>query len=211
MGILIDPPASYLPLVEHLSLTAGIPYVENWSACADFLGLIAQNILTEKPANILECGSGMTTLVMARACQMNSRGHVFSLENGEEYAQKSRDVLAAYGLSAYATVIHAPLVNYSVNEKDYQWYSLDECSVQDIDMFVIDGPPGFIQKHSRYPALPLLFNKLSDGCQVFLDDAGRQEELEIVQLWQQQLPGCDFGYIELERGCNRGVINRQNL
>ncbi|MES9855801.1 MAG: hypothetical protein ABW166_04240 [Sedimenticola sp.] len=40
-------------------------------------------------------------------------------------------------------------------------------------MLVIDGPSGFIQKHSRYPALPLLFDKLSNNGMVFLDDAAR--------------------------------------
>ena len=83
---LVHPPASYLTLVNQLALDAGIPYVDQWSACADFLELIVDHVLQAKPATLLECGSGLTTLVLARACQLNGTGHLYSLENGEQYA-----------------------------------------------------------------------------------------------------------------------------
>ena len=206
---LVHPPASYLTLVNQLALDAGIPYVDQWSACADFLELIVDHVLQAKPATLLECGSGLTTLVLARACQLNGTGHLYSLENGEQYAQRSRDVLEFYGLSDYVTVLHAPLINYSINQQNYQWYSLAALSAAKVDLFIIDGPPGFIQKHSRYPALPLLHAKLADDCRIFLDDARRDDELEIVSLWQQQFDDCHFEYLELERGCNQGKIRRQ--
>ncbi len=208
MQSLVNPPESYVTLVNQLALDAGIPYVDQWSACADFLELIANHALQAKPATLLECGSGLTTLVLARACQLNGTGHLYSLENGEQYAQQSRDVIAFYGLSDYVTVLHAPLTNYSINAQNYQWYSLEGLPVAQVDLFVIDGPPGFIQKHSRYPALPLLHDKLANDCRIFLDDARRDDELEIVSLWQQQFDDCQFEYLDLERGCNQGKICR---
>lgn len=208
MESLVTPPQSYVTLVKQLALDAGIPYVEQWSACADFLELIVNHALQAKPTTLLECGSGLTTLVLARACQLNGTGHLYSLENGEQYARQSRDVIEFYGLSDYVTVLHAPLSDYSVNQQNYQWYSLEELCISQVDLFVIDGPPGFIQKHSRYPALPLLHDSLANDCRIFLDDARRDDELEIVSLWQQQFDDCHFEYLDLERGCNQGKISR---
>ena len=76
-------------------------------------------------------------------------------------------------------------------------------------MLVIDGPPGFIQKHSRYPALPLLFSQLANNCVIFLDDAGREDEKEIIDLWNNEYQNIRHEYIETERGCSVLFINKQ--
>ena len=68
-------------------------------------------------------------------------------------------------------------------------------------MLVIDGPPGFLQKHSRYPALPMLNERLAEYCAVFLDDAAREDEQELVRRWLKENPGFQVEYIENERGC----------
>ena len=69
-------------------------------------------------------------------------------------------------------------------------------------MLVIDGPPGFIQKNARYPALPLLFDKLSEDCVIFLDDAARHDEKEIVDLWLNEHPELEHRFFDTERGCS---------
>jgi hypothetical protein len=69
-------------------------------------------------------------------------------------------------------------------------------------MLVIDGPPGFIQRHSRYPALPLLRERLADNCTVFMDDAARPDERELVEMWLAQYPTYSHEYLANERGCS---------
>jgi hypothetical protein len=69
-------------------------------------------------------------------------------------------------------------------------------------MLVIDGPPGFIQHHSRYPALPLLSERLADGCVIFLDDAARADEQAIVRRWLARFPQLEHHYVASERGCS---------
>ena len=69
-------------------------------------------------------------------------------------------------------------------------------------MLVIDGPSGFRQKNSRYPALPLLFDQLAPNCVVFLDDAARHDEREIVKLWQAAYPNVKHDYADTEPGCS---------
>ena len=192
---------SYHFLRDRLNLHDGLPYTHDWSAAPDFLKLIAEHCLEHRPQTIVECSSGLTTLVMARCCELNGAGRVYSLENGEEFATKSRGHLERYGLTERATVIHAPLQHYQLGGRDYQWYALERLPENSIDMLVIDGPPGFIQRHSRYPALPLLFDKLADGCVIFLDDAARPDEQELVGWWLTQFPGLGQHSVTCERGC----------
>lgn len=197
---------AYLSLRDRLGLREGLPYSHNWSAAPDFLKLIIDHALTEKPTTIVECSSGLTTLMLARACEMNGTGQVLSLENGAEFAAKTRAEVERYGLTPRATVIDAPLKPVTIDGVKYQWYDLTDAADwpdRSIDLLVIDGPPGFLQRHSRYPALPLLFEKLADGCVVFLDDAGRPEERELVEMWLERFSGMvEHEFINSERGCS---------
>lgn len=202
---------SYLFVRDRLNLQQGLPYTRDWSAAPDFLKLIVEHALAAKPATILECSSGLTSLVLARCCQLNGGGEVHSLENGKPYAKRSRAEIDRYGLSTFARVIDAPLMKQVIGGEAYQWYSLEEMAVSSIDMLVIDGPPGFIQKHSRYPALPLLFEKLSDRAVIFLDDAARDDERVLVELWLAEYPELTHHYINNERGCSLLTLNRAQV
>ncbi|MDH5711928.1 MAG: class I SAM-dependent methyltransferase, partial [Gammaproteobacteria bacterium] len=86
--------------------------------------------------------------------------------------------------------------------------SLDSLPDVPIDILVIDGPPGFLQKNSRYPSLPLLFDRLSESCSVFLDDAARDDERELVAQWLIEYPGLQHAYHDFERGCSVLKINK---
>ena len=194
----------YQLIEKKLGFDRALPYTRDWSAAADFLDIITSHCLAEKPETIVECSSGLTTLVLSRCCQLNQRGHVYSLENGEEYVDRTRRQLGDFSLQGQVDVVYAPLQETQVNDEVFRWYRLDEtlAQLEKIDMLVIDGPPGFIQRHSRQPAVPLLISKLSPGAAVFLDDAAREDEQAIVKQWLQQYPALAHEYIETERGCS---------
>ena len=199
---------SYQQLQKDLGYEIELPVTLDWSAAADFLFLIKEYCQKAKPETIVECSSGLTTLTLARCCQMNEKGKVFSLENGEEYVVQSRLNLKKYFVDNKANIIHAPLQPVSVKDKSYDWYELKNLPEMKIDMLVIDGPPGFIQKHSRFPAVPLLFDRMADKSIVFLDDAAREEEKELVEMWLSMYPEVEHEYIETERGCSVLRINK---
>lgn len=195
-----DPDADYLALLQRLDLRLGATYDRNWSAAPDFLGLIVDHTLTTRPTTIVECGSGITTLLLARCLEINRHGRLYSLENGVEYATRTRAELARYHLDA--NVIDAPLKPCRIDGREHLWY--DSAGLPDlkIDMLVIDGPPGSIQRHARYPALPRLGDKLAETCTIFLDDAGREDERGIVALWQARFPALRHDYVGTQRGCS---------
>ena len=199
---------SYRLLQEQLQLKYELPVTPDWSAAADFLFLIKEHCLRARPGTIVECSSGLTTLTLARCCQLNNHGQVFSLENGEIYAEQTRNNLIRFELGDYARVIHAPLEETLINNDHYQWYRTDELPELSIDMLVIDGPPGFIQKHSRFPALPVLFDRLADQAIVFMDDAARQQEKEIIAMWLAMNSHLEHEYIDTDRGCSILMIHK---
>ncbi|MEN8180625.1 MAG: class I SAM-dependent methyltransferase, partial [Pseudomonadota bacterium] len=61
----------YESLQAQLNLNEGIPYTPNWTAGADFLQIIVDDCLQAKPSLVLECSSGLTSLMLARCCQIN--------------------------------------------------------------------------------------------------------------------------------------------
>ncbi len=195
-------PDTYRPLCEALGFDRGIPWSEHWTAAADFLELVAKEVVAHKPRRILECGSGLTTLVMARCCQRLGKGRVVSLENGGEFAHAAQNWLETYGLSSCAEVIHAPLVDIHVGEGTWQWYDCQDLPQGPFDLLVVDGPPGFLQPLSRYPALPLLADRLAKNALVILDDAARPDERAVVARWLAEYPGLGHRYLEMERGCS---------
>lgn len=199
----LDFPDSYASLAGQLALDRGLAYTPLWSAGADFLQLVVDHCLAQGPQHILECSSGLSTLVLARCCQMTGQGRVVSLENGAQYADKTRAALSAYGLDDWAEVVDAPLCDTPLRDgSHFQWYQLDGLtSHKPFDLLVIDGPPGFLQPRSRYPALPLLFERLAPRCHIFLDDAARDDERLLVAQWLDGFPVTSHRYHETERGC----------
>ena len=198
---------AYTYLRDRLDLRKGMPYTTHWSASPDFLKIIVEHCLDYKPETIVECSSGLTTLMLARCCQLNNKGKVFSLENGKEYADKTRNHIKRYELENYSNVLDAPLEKTTIKNTDFSWYTLNNLPENSINMLVIDGPPGFIQKNSRYPALPLLFDKLAEDCVIFMDDAARDDEKEIVELWLAEHPELEHRFVATERGCS--ILNKK--
>ena len=193
---------SYQSLEKSLAFDQPLPVTETWSAAPDFLTLISDYCLQHKPEVIVECSSGTSSIVLSQCCRINQSGHVYSLENGDEFFRKTGAQLNDFSLSEYCDVIHAPLKQIVLDEGDFQWYDVTGLTEKKIDMLVIDGPPGFLQKHSRYPALPVLSDRMAEHCIVFLDDAARDDEQELVSIWLNSHPEFSYEYIDNERGCS---------
>lgn len=202
-------PEAYRSLCARLDLNEGVPYTPQWSAEADFLELLADHVLTDKPRFIVECGSGLSSVVLARCCAINGGGRVYALENGADYLPNTWQYIVRYGLQPYASLVYAPLVPYELDGERYPWYALQDLPADSIDLLVVDGPPGFLRRHARYPALPLLGGRLRAGGTVLLDDAVRTDELELVARWLEMYPWLEHSYIDNTRGCARLLVGSQ--
>ncbi|MCP5133661.1 MAG: class I SAM-dependent methyltransferase [Gammaproteobacteria bacterium] len=185
-----------------LQLPAPLPTLRGWAASPDFLLEIAKYVLEAKPETALECSSGCSTVVLARSMQLNGEGHVYGLEHDSTYAAITRRELERQGLMEWATIIDAPLVEMK-DLPGHRWYSLESLPHLDnlVDMVVIDGPPMTACNLARYPAFPMLKHTFSDCCRIFLDDASRSDEKEIVARWLKSDSKWMARLINCEKGC----------
>ncbi|MCW5799293.1 MAG: class I SAM-dependent methyltransferase [Nitrospira sp.] len=194
-------------LLMELGFTRSLPATRGWAASPDFLRELARHAAQARPHVIAECGSGVSTLILARCAQMNRIGHVYSLEHLAEHAEATRAELARHGLTEWATVLTAPLRSYELHGHSYAWYSTDQLPALELDMLVIDGPPIDTGHLARYPAGPLLFEHLSASAVVFLDDADRPDERTILQRWADEFPEFKHENRWCEKGC--AVLRKQ--
>lgn len=190
---------AFTVLDRLLGLQYGMPPMRGWAGSPDMLLAVAERILQTKPVTILECSSGVSTVVAARCCQIVGHGHVFSLEHEGEYAEKTRRELMKHGLQDWATVYHAPLVPVSAGQR---WYSdaVLPADLPPIDLMVVDGPPASVNSQSRYPAFPRLRSKMAPNATLLLDDADRPDERAIVQRWTSEEPSLVETRLPAEKG-----------
>lgn len=152
------------------------------------------SLLTEKkPETVVEFGSGTSTLIVAYCLKAIGRGKIISIDHDAYYAKRTADMIDQHGLSDFVQIVHAPLAPTEIDGERWLWY--DQAAMQlppSIDLVLVDGPPRKVQKHSRFPALPIVYDRLSRNAAVVLDDTGRQDEQEIARRWQRKFPRVEI-------------------
>ena len=192
----------YLELKLDRALPTTVPTTRNsWAAAPDFLLEVFLHVRERAPQSVLECGCGASSIVIARALKLNGSGHLYSLEHVQAFAAKTRAELQKQGLSEWATILDAPLRNYSLRGEEWPWYSLDGLPDIDVDVLVVDGPPGDVRQLARYPAGPLLFQRLKSPCAVFVDDMIRADEQKAVEDWLREFPDFRSQNRDCAKGC----------
>lgn len=186
-----------------LSFRHPLPQTREWAVSPDALRILVEHALAARPKRILECGSGVSTVALARCMELNGAGHVYSLEHDIEYANKTRAYLARVGLSPWATVIDAPLGPLTLRGREWLWYQMGKCAIEEIDMLFVDGPPTSVHETARYPAGPILFPRLSRSAVAFLDDEIRPEEKQAIRMWKEDFPQLVSEIHKCEKGLAR--------
>jgi hypothetical protein len=153
---------------------------ESWSAETTYLSSIL-NWLPKTSGLVLECGSGLSTLVLAVAASVRAR-HVLSLEHEPLWAARVGDALSASWTRNVELAV-TPLCGYG----EFDWYSLAGVATPTpIGFIVCDGPPGST-RGGRYGLAPVLRNYMAPGCIILLDDAHRAGERAIIERWCLEL------------------------
>lgn len=153
---------------------------EGFAARPEYVNEVARLAAVAEGA-ILECGTGLTTLVLAAVAGRRNVG-VYSLEHDAAWAARVDERLAAVGLKR--SVLLAPLVNYD----GYGWYQPPAAISQlKFRLVVCDGPPGDTPG-GRYGLLPRMKKQLVPGAIILLDDALRESEQLVLRRWLTE--GC---------------------
>jgi hypothetical protein len=146
----------------------------------EYLAGCIQNALVAK-GPILECGSGLSSLVVGAIAAENGIEH-WVLEHSPEWAAKLQRDLDRYRIDS-ARVCVAPLKNYD----GFDWYDAPLDLLPDRFALVIcDGPP-YWNKGGRFGLVPILRQRLTAPCVILLDDAAREQERTIAKRWAAEL------------------------
>lgn len=174
-----------------------LPPAGIYTGTPDFFKILVNLCLEHQPKVIVEAGSGLSSVIIAELLQYKkSDARHYALDHLEAYATETATRLA----NPRSRAVFAPLKAYEIDGATWQWYDLDALpALDEIDLLVIDGPPEDIQRLARFPALPLLWDKLSPNARILLDDAARPDEQRIIELWQQKYQ-LDLSYFHTEKG-----------
>ena len=163
------------------------------------LVVVCNDIVLNDRRCIVEVGSGVSTVLLARLLTQRGAvggGRLAVVEHDARWGRWVVGQLEREGVGAGVVVIDAPLLPHPVADEGLVWY--DEAAVGAgldaalggglIDLLVVDGPPAFAAGHgmSRYPALPVLRERLASGATVVLDDVERPGEQEVLLRWERE-------------------------
>ena len=167
------------------------PDFGSWAISADLGRRYVARILRDRPRVVFEVGSGLSTVLCARALELiGDDGHVFALEHESHWSEVTEANLSEHGLAHRATVIRAPLADVKLDAEVWKWYDLEHVELPEgISILLVDGPPQSTGPLARYPALPILLDRLTDDAVIFLDDGIRADEAAVLDRWLNEIPG----------------------
>ncbi|MHC4810730.1 MAG: class I SAM-dependent methyltransferase [Planctomycetota bacterium] len=179
-----------MELRRMLEPRAVLPASRRWAACPDLLAAVTDAIMDTRPTTVVECGAGLSTitssLALEKFCGPGAR--MLTLEHDEAWAEESRRRIRRHGLEGVSRIVSAPLTSSDVGGRTLQWYDLTDVDLPErIDLLVVDGPPRESSDLARYPAGPILNDRLVSGAIIILDDAARPEERTAVDRWIREL------------------------
>jgi predicted O-methyltransferase YrrM len=179
-------------LTRLLPLRRPMPPMQGWSASPELATTLLSVILDHRPTTVVELGSGVSSIVVGYALELAGRGEAVSFDHNADFLEATRHELVRHGIKS-VTLSHAPLGTISLNGHAAPWYELDDSALPGtIDLLVIDGPPRMVGRDSRYPALPMLRDRLSPHAVVVFDDALRAEEAAMIRQWARPTDGWSW-------------------
>lgn len=169
-----------------------------WSGNREFLQACVTHALTCSGA-ILECGSGLTTLLLGIVAQSRCLP-VWTLEHMPVWAERVQAALDHFRIAA-VNLRCEPLQDYGA----FDWYSApSEAIPGQFELVVCDGPPAST-RGGRYGLGEVMRKRLGEACTILLDDADRADERSAASRWSRDLDmSCDLHgrsnpYFVLER------------
>ncbi len=142
-----------------------------WTADPEFLmALVAE---CKDGTAVLECGSGLSTLLMGKL----GRVSILSLESNPEWAEYMKSAARKLDLGN-VEIRYAPIAEYG----NYSWYGAELHDDYSWDLAVCDGPPESTPG-GRVGLLQGL-SAASPGARILLDDSHRPSEQAAMAEWE---------------------------
>ena len=177
------------------------------------LAVVTDIVRRNRPARILELGSGTNTVLLAHLLSeqhgAQAVGRLVSLDESPYWAARTRASLAARRLERIATVFEVPLEPAPAGGGDfYRTTEAVHMALQAAppELVLVDGP----SKGSRVSAVELVRRYVRGTATLLLDDAFRDAELLVGQAWAREPDVSIDGIVLVGRGLLIGQIERSS-
>lgn len=202
---------SFIGMQEYLatgSLPAFNSQSHSWPVSSDFALFLMQRVVFEQYDLIVEFGSGMSTVLLAKtlataAERTGSKPPRFvSFDHLERYYSQTKEHLDQAGLGGSVDLVLAPLAEWKGADGEKQDYYDCRKKLSDLArskspvfkriLVIVDGPPASTGPQARYPAGPIVAASFPKAHIDFvLDDYIREDEKETAQRWLSELKLTD--------------------
>jgi predicted O-methyltransferase YrrM len=147
-----------------------------WDAKLGYFQEIARRVVTTR-GPILECGSGLSTLVMGHLAGQRQL-EVWSLEHNPEWHARVSAAIKRHHVPG-VQLCHAPLRDYT----GFSWYNPPLAKMPArFSLVICDGPPD-LEHGGRYGLLPILGDRLERNAVILFDDAREPGQPEVLKRW----------------------------
>ncbi|WP_448570599.1 class I SAM-dependent methyltransferase [Trichothermofontia sp.] len=174
------------------------------------INIILNDIIVNERENIVEFGSGISTVYIAALIKQKGSGRLISFEHDQGWIKVVESMLRQNNLSEFVSLEYAPLVSEHPwqSKSRADWYDTDivyqALKDEKVDLLVVDGPPAYgsegKRELARLPALLVLGSYLNLSSAVILDDLNRSGEQKIIKCWLEKYKDFNFYDYTLEAG-----------
>lgn len=167
-----------------------VAYNNNYSLGPTALRLIWEHC-SESKLPILECGSGISSIIAGIACQRTGQ-MVHSLENDLDWFRHTRNYIQLYKTKPIA-LYYAPFREYDEQTKEiatsnshngtFIWYEIDESMPAKFGVAIIDGPA---RRFGREGVYKLMLDRIKDAIWI-VDDFEDPSQSSVCYKYAEQL------------------------
>ena len=152
---------------------------QGWDAKLDYFEEILKHAVKTK-GPVLECGSGLTTLLLGHLAGKRNV-ETWSLEHNAEWHRRVSNAVARHRVPG-VHLCFAPLRDY----EQFNWYDppLAEMPAR-FSLVICDGPPD-LANGGRYGLLPILGDRLAPGTVILFDDVREPGQPEVLRRWETE-------------------------
>lgn len=152
---------------------------QGFSAQTDYLETCIKYTLSTK-GNIIECGSGLSTLVIGYIAKVQNR-KMISFEHIDVWAKRVQENIDNFQLDNN-TIYVRQLKNYG----DFDWYDIANIDFSTYDLVICDAPPSNTNG-GRRGFIHLFKGKLEKNAIILVDDTIRKDEQQMIEEWKKIL------------------------
>jgi hypothetical protein len=185
----------------------------NWPVSPDFARYLIELIELNDYDVIIEFGSGISTVIVAKTIAKMAARHqgklpvdFVSFEHLEKYYQQTLSQLEQAGLADRVQLTLAPLQDWQAPDGTIQPYYACQAALESLAakhpaaglrlLVIVDGPPGSTSKHARYPGCSLILKYLSGAkIDILLDDYIREDKKEIAKRWEIDISSAGLTHL----------------